>query len=339
MKLTATVLAVLAFVFAGFAVFTNSPNDVAAQVSPDGSSTSIVCVQNCDGQGTKTLDNTAQVDAAQANPNQGQPGSGNLGNAEERQQAEYETTQPDGSSLGLECVGIGCNGGNDMGGNTEGTVLGPRYQGSGMTGVGVTATWTVPVRDGYGLVVEGVFVSINGDQFSNDDGVALLIDQPGEYTLVITDGAFSLPRTDLLQDDLCTRVVTNIHNGNAMSSVYVPESYGSDPCNVAQYIGSSNGQSTTSSSSSSDADQVQSQPTPQTQTTDSTQATGQRQITGQGGDLSFEAGTPVIGTTITLNDGSTFSQCYLENPEQGGSVNTGVLFPNEEEVAAATPCS
>lgn len=67
-------------------------------------------------------------------------------------------------------------------------------------------------------------------------------------------------------------------------------------------------------------------------------ASGQRQITGQGESLTFEAGTPVIGTDITLNDGTHFSQCYLENPNQGGSVNTGVLWPNAEEIAAATPC-
>lgn len=64
-----------------------------------------------------------------------------------------------------------------------------------------------------------------------------------------------------------------------------------------------------------------------------------RQTTGVTGSLDFKAGTPVVGQTIKLSDGTTFSNCYLADPKMGGTVTNGVVRPWDTEVAQAKACN
>ncbi len=68
------------------------------------------------------------------------------------------------------------------------------------------------------------------------------------------------------------------------------------------------------------------------------QASGKWTPTGQGNTLPFDKGADVIGTTITLEDGTVYSQCYLKAASQKGTVFTGVIWPSDDEKTKATAC-
>ena len=69
-----------------------------------------------------------------------------------------------------------------------------------------------------------------------------------------------------------------------------------------------------------------------------TGTTGTRQETGVGASLPFQAGASVIGVKITLTNGSTYNSCYIASAPTNGTVETGVIYPDAREIAAATPC-
>jgi len=64
-----------------------------------------------------------------------------------------------------------------------------------------------------------------------------------------------------------------------------------------------------------------------------------RRQSGPGKAITFVAGEPVLGFKIVLNNGTSYTNCYLASPPSGGSVFEGVVNPFKEEVAKMTPCT
>lgn len=59
------------------------------------------------------------------------------------------------------------------------------------------------------------------------------------------------------------------------------------------------------------------------------------ELTGEGGTKRFEAGVPVVGAFIRLDNGQTRERCYMLRTPTGGSVTSGVIWPLPGQIVGA----
>jgi hypothetical protein len=187
----------------------------------------------------------------------------------------------------------------------------------------------------------------DGQEFTN--GIVYVIQGPFDldrYPLFIKDGAATLvgknatqAKLDSMFVDFCRgdRNSTNTawtYNPWALAHVMLPEGFffldvPGDCFDAAHDTWPNNppsqaGYETTSGDNSNASNST---------------VTGERLDTAtNGGPISFTAGTPVIGYKIVLNDGTTYSGCYLADPAKSGTVTDGVVFPWDTEIAKANAC-
>ncbi len=62
-----------------------------------------------------------------------------------------------------------------------------------------------------------------------------------------------------------------------------------------------------------------------------------RQLTGDGGKLTFPAGSNVLGASIVLMGGAAFTQCFMTSAPQGGTVTSGNIEPKPDEIPPGIP--
>lgn len=65
----------------------------------------------------------------------------------------------------------------------------------------------------------------------------------------------------------------------------------------------------------------------------------ERQATGVNGEIRFHAGQSVAGTSIRLDDGTTYTKCVLKNAASSGYVVNGAVNPWEAEFTDFPSCN
>jgi hypothetical protein len=243
--------------------------------------------------------------------------------------APYDPSQPD--KYNGDCTGSGCTPGNANVG--DGQVITTTYLEQGMTGKGERVLWPKKVvPQGYDLVVEGVIVRINGVTLSNDG--AVVWEPTGTYDIDITDGAYAIVRDENAKDEVCTRYVSNIRRGDAMTALFVPKGHETD-CGVKNAKTGSSTQPQAKSGSGSGGNAASTGGTPMASTGDTVDGQPRCDTTCGGDPQAFKKGDAVLGYAVTFNDGSPGCDgggCYYSKAPADGMVHGGVVHPWKQEV-------
>ena len=195
-----------------------------------------------------------------------------------------------------------------------------------------TKRWVLDVLQGTVAIVGGFTV----DGISN--GVYKAIEGPARLDTTVTNGFLAITIDEWGNGEFCFRIGQAIQFGWAHNTEQPLPGWTS--CSnqpVAQIQSTSVPQATSAP--------VAATPVPQQNKPAATAAPstskGQRRTTENAPNktITFTEGEPVIGFSIKLSDGKTYSQCYLANPPRGGTVTDGVVWPWDAEIAATKPCT